>query len=265
MKTLLKILYGLLVLALGSAISWYLVVVVNMPKEKPTAATLRADSIFVDFVKRNDTWYENFRNQETHFHGQHGHHLLPIERQSSCLTCHDMYPHKKDRKRRAFNNQHGHFMTCMTCHLDPGTRGGAGYMWSDFGERNSVVEAGPYGLRRDGGGELENPGNLISRIVPVLRKGVETSAIFTPYDDPRHVAFRKAVTLGQAPDREAFRRDAEDKVGEPALGCRDCHATGTSFPFAELGFSAKRVEELTQSSVVGMIEDYDSFQFPVVD
>lgn len=264
MRALLRILYGLLALAVGALISWFLVVYVNEPHERDVLE-VRADSVFVDYVARQETWYADFRHQETHFHGVQGHHLLPIERQSSCLTCHDLYPHSEDRKRRAFNNQHGHFMTCLACHLEPGLRASAGYSWSSFDEVNSVTEAGPYGLRRDGAGRLENAGNLITRIVPVLRKGVEGSAIFTPYDDPRHVRFRAETVAGREPDREAFRRESEEKVGGPAMGCRDCHSAEATFPWTELGFVPGRVEELVQSSVVGMIEDYETFQFPVVD
>jgi hypothetical protein len=264
MKLFFKLLYGLLALLVGGLLSWYVVTEVNTPHQADPAI-LRGDTLFVDYVRRNATWYEDFFNQETHFHGVQQHHILPMEKQSSCLTCHDIYPHQQDPKRRSFNNQHGHWMSCLTCHLKPELRVGGGYVWSNFGENSSLTEAGPYGLRRDGNGELTGAGNLISRIVPVLHKGVERSAIFAPYDDPRHEAFRKAVIAGRNPDREAFRREAEEKVGGPALGCRDCHAAGSPFPWAELGFSAQRIEELTQSSVVAMIEDYELFQFPVAD
>jgi len=264
MKPLLKLLYGLLALAVGVAVSWYLVSFVNAPR-RLAPAEAAADSLFVDFIERTESYYADFRNQETHFHGVQRHHLLPLERQSSCLTCHDLYPHMRDPKRRAFNNQHGHFMTCLACHLDPALRSATSFMWSDFGVRSAVTEAGAYGLGRDGDGQLTNPSNLITRIVPVLQRGGDRTAVFTPYDDARHAAYRAELAGGGSPDREAFRRAAEEKVGGPALGCRDCHAQASAFPWSELGFSPRRVDELVQSSVVGMIEDYDSFQFPVND
>jgi hypothetical protein len=262
-KTLLKILYALSAVALGALVSVWLVHMAVSDHAAPVERSVD-HVVFVDHIAMMKTWFEDFRNRETHFHDRCDRVFLPIEEQESCLTCHSPIAHTKDERRRAFNNQHFHFMSCLVCHLDEERKQYLDYEWTSFGNDNSITQAGPYGLTRDGEGGLSGSKNFITKIVPVLNTGGR-AVIYTPYYDERYQSFRQDMVSGLEIDEDEFREFAEIQVGKKALTCLDCHAEDTEFPFAKLGFSVKRVHELTHSAAVGMVEDYDVFHFPVVD
>ena len=54
-----------------------------------------------------------------------------------------------------------------------------------------------------------------------------------------------------------------NSISKQPIVCTDCHNNEDPYvPFAELGYPPRRVEELTNSSVVGMIEKYKEFFLP---
>lgn len=258
-----RLLYGLVVLAAGSAFSAWLVWITNRPPHlAPPVPTSRRH--FADHVAELTTWFEDYRNQERHYHGLQPHGLLPLGQQEACLTCHTLFPHQQDRKRRSFYNQHSHFLTCLACHLSPEERGRTTLEWTDFGAQDSVAGRSPYGLDRLGSGALTGLDNFVSRIVPVLKAVDGRTLLFTPYDDKRYRQFRADAQSGLEIDEAEFREFAEENVGR-ALACLDCHTPESSFPWQALGFSESRTQELTRSAAVGMVENYESFQFPIVE
>lgn len=262
MKTLIRIIYALTLLTIGSLVSWYLVGLANSNHSRETPTPV-AETMFVDHIAQLESYFDDFKHREQHFHATTERVYLPLDQQSSCLTCHTLFPHDKDPRRRAFNNQHTHFLSCLACHLKPELVEHAVFRWTDFGEKNSITRQGGYGLNRDGEGRLSGSNNFISRIVPVLFEENSSATIFTPYGDRRHKAYREDLIRGKDVDKEAFRAMAEENVGPRALGCRDCHSVESDFPWSKLGFDKSRVEELTESSVVGMVEDYEGpFYFP---
>ena len=52
-------------------------------------------------------------------------------------------------------------------------------------------------------------------------------------------------------------------INEEPIDCESCHNTTQDYiPFAKLGYPPRRVEELTNTAVVGMIEKYEEFWIP---
>lgn len=263
-RTLIRLVYGLAVLALGSTIAVILVRLTNTTHHAELEK-VEARRVFADHIRQLETWFENYRNQERHYHGIQLHGLLPLGQQEACLTCHPLFPHGKDPKRRAFYNQHSHFLSCLACHLDGENRARTTLQWSSFGVENSVTAKGPYGLERLENGGLTGKGNYISRIVPVQKLADRSTLMFTPYDDQRYKEFRADAMSGLEIDEAQFREFAEDHVGPQALACLDCHAPEAAFPWTALGFSQGRVRELTHSAAVGMVENYEPFHFPTLE
>jgi hypothetical protein len=262
-KTVLRVGYGLSALALGSLIAVLLVRWTNVPhKEAPEK--IEAKRVFADHIRQLETWFENYRNQERHYHGIQLHGLLPLGQQEACLTCHPLFPHQKDPKRRAFYNQHSHFLSCLACHLRPEDRARTTLEWTSFGTDNSVTKLGPYGLERLETGGLTGKGNFISRIVPVQKQADRSTLLFTPYDDQRYKEFRADALGGLEIDEAQFREFAEEHVGDP-LTCLSCHTPEATFPWSALGFSQGRIHELTHSAAVGMVENYEPFHFPILE
>ncbi len=260
MKPILRWLYILTVLAAGAALSIFLVN--RAIHHDITLDEVVAPDPFPDYTLILNSYYKNFENRKTHFHQTEDRHFLPMEQQEVCLTCHSLWPHARDPKTRAFNNQHSRYMTCMGCHVEETSGRKVDFAWWDYAVDNSITREGPYGLTRDGNGVLSSEDNFITRIVPAFLDGSQISRIFTPYGTITYAEYRDAVRNGAEVDANAVRMEAEALMGSPARNCKDCHAEDALFPWEALGFRGTRLEEMIHSAVVGMIENYDSFYFP---
>jgi len=263
MSRLVKILYGFGALALGVVLS---VALIKTAVSHDTAVeeVALSDKNFPDYIEQLQTYYSNFENRKGHFHQTSERFLLPIEQQENCLTCHSLWPHKQDRRTRAFNNQHSRYMSCMVCHIDTKVGRPVDLEWYDFGVDNSITRQGPYGIKQLAENELSASDNFISKIVPVIRDGSNKTRVFTSYDTPLYSQFRDEVRAGKTVDSDKIRKEAEGLLGEKAMTCSTCHDEASEFPWDDLGFSGERLNELQHSAVVGMVEKYDSFYFPAV-
>ena len=259
----LRILYGLVALTLGTFISVTLIKAVvshDTPHESKTAPA----SQFPDYVEQLNSYYDSYENRQSHFHQTAKRFFLPMEKQENCLNCHSLWPHQKDVRTRAFNNQHSRYMSCMTCHLDEQTGRKVSFEWYNFGESNSITRQGPYGLTRNADAELTGADNFISKILPVIIDGDISTRLYTSYSTEEYVAYREAVDGGKPYDQNRLRATAEALVAEQALSCNSCHAEMSTFPWEKLGFKGDRLNEMRHSAVVGMVEKYESFYFPSV-
>ncbi len=263
MKKLLRVLYGLTLLAAGVAISvWLVGIAVSHDVELETEVL--SDSRFPDYVQQLNTYYDSYENRKDHFHQTKERYLLPMDEQENCLSCHSIWPHTKDLRTRSFNNQHSRYMSCMVCHIDEQPGRPVKYEWYDFGVDNSITRQGPFGVHRLADGSLSAEDNFISKIIPVITDGNIDTRLFTAYNTPQFVDYREAVDAGKFVDEVKVRTEAESLVGEQAITCSQCHSESSSFPWEILGFTGDRLNEMQHSAVVGMVEKYESFYFPPV-
>ena len=223
-----------------------------------------ADTLFPDYVEMMNSHFDNFENREDHFHQTEDRYMLPMEKQENCLSCHSLWPHKKNTRTRAFNNQHSRYMTCMVCHIDEQVGRPVSLAWYDFSINNSITRQGPYGIKRISGDGLSGSENFISKIMPLIVDGDLKSRIYANYDTPMYKDFREAVRMGKPTDANEIRRQAEALVGKEASSCSKCHSDSSDFPWTELGFTGARLDEMQHSAVVGMVEKYEKFYFPAV-
>lgn len=263
MKRLLKILYGFAALALGIFISVSLVRKV-VSHESAHEAEIVVESAFPDYVEQFNTYYDSFENRKKHFHQSSARELLPMEQQENCLTCHSLWPHHKDARTRAFNNQHSRYLSCMVCHVDEQPGRILSMEWYDFGVDNSITRQGPFGVVRTATGGLSGADNFISKIVPVIVDGSISTRLYTSYSTLQYQQYRQAVEAGEQVDAQQMRQESEALVSKQATTCGVCHAENTDFPWESLKFIGDRLDEMQHSAVVGMVEKYESFYFPPV-
>ncbi|MCF7824579.1 MAG: hypothetical protein K9N35_10460 [Candidatus Marinimicrobia bacterium] len=263
MKRFPKILYGLGVLCLGIFLS---ISLINKATSHDTAhvEVAPADTLFPDYVKMFNTYYKQFENRKGHFHQTAERTMLPMEKQENCLTCHSLWPHQKDNRTRAFNNQHSRYMTCMVCHIDEQVGRPVKFEWYDFGVDNSITREGPFGIERIADKGLSAEENFITRIVPIIVDGDIKSRLFATYETPVYRQFREDSRAGVTVNAQEVRKQAEALLGKTPLTCSQCHAEASQFPWAELGFAGMRADEMLHSAVVGMVEKYENFYFPAV-
>ncbi len=263
MKKMLKALYGLVLLALGIYFSVFLVkIAVSHDTDHETQAT--SESKFPDYVEQINSYYDSYDNRKDHFHQTEKRYFLPMADQENCLSCHSLWPHQKDVRTRAFNNQHSSYLSCMVCHIDEQPGRPVSFEWYNFGVDNSITRKGPFGVARKADGSLSASDNFITKIIPVISDGDVKTRLFTTYDTPMYAEYRQAVDAGNVVDEQKVRQEAEALVGEAATTCGMCHAEASDFPWAALGFGGDRLDEMRHSAVVGMIEKYESFYFPPV-
>ena len=263
MKKALKLLYGLLAFVLGTFVSITLIKAVVSHDAPHATATLPA-SRFPDYVEQLNSYYDSYENRQTHFHQTAERTFLPMDQQENCLTCHALWPHEKDLRTRAFNNQHSRYMSCMSCHIDEKQGRPVKFEWYSFGVDNSITRQGGYGLTRNADAKLSGSDNFISKILPVTYDGRIKTRLYTPYNAPHLKEYRISVDAGKYVDEVKARKDAEALVGDKAMTCSNCHSELSSFPWEELGFKGDRLNEMRHSAVVGMVEKYESFYFPPV-
>ncbi len=263
MKKALKLLYGLAALILGIFVSVTLIKAV-VSHDTPRETEVLFDSRFPDYVEQLNSYYDSYENRQGHFHQTRERYLLPMDLQENCLNCHSLWPHEKDLRTRAFNNQHSRYMTCLGCHIDEKPGRPVKFEWYDFGEDNSITRQGAFGLTRDVDGKLSGADNFISNILPVIYDGDIKTRLYTPYSSEQMIEYRNSVNAGKYVDEMKIRAEAEALVGKQASTCSTCHSESSSFPWEALGFKGERLNEMRHSAVVGMVEKYESFYFPPV-
>ncbi|NQV29989.1 MAG: hypothetical protein HQ508_03790 [Candidatus Marinimicrobia bacterium] len=263
MKTLLKVLYGFVALALGIFFSVALIKAV-VSHDAPHETEVLSDSRFPDYVVQLNKYYESFQNKRGHFHQTQERVFLPMKDQENCLNCHSLWPHTKDQRTRSFNNQHSRYMSCLVCHIDDQRGRRVNLEWTNFGVDNSLTRQGPFGVNRLAEDKLSGSENFITKIVPLIIDGSIKTRLFTPYNTPAYVEYRESVDAGRYVDEAKMRVEAEALVGEKAATCSVCHSEAGTFPWTTLGFTGDRLNEMQHSAVVGMVEKYDSFYFPPV-
>jgi hypothetical protein len=184
------------------------------------------------------------------------------QNQPVCVICHRLYAHGKDKKVRAILNMHEGYIACYVCHSrrdDVHREGKAAtadkrieFLWVDreTGEFTNKVE-GEYG-------------KYPAQIFPVEYSGQETGHIFTPIRQEDAQEFLK-ILPGLTKDQAL---EARAKLHEPlskeAVSCEDCHKKDGYLNFKSLGFPQQRIDHLTSTEFVGMINNYKTFHLPSV-
>jgi len=63
--------------------------------------------------------------------------------------------------------------------------------------------------------------------------------------------------------RSQMKKLVHKDMNKKPIECNQCHQEESPYlPFAELGYPPRRVDELTNTSVVGMIDKYKEFYIP---
>ncbi|NQV14657.1 hypothetical protein HQ531_04300 [bacterium] len=263
MNRTLKLLYGLGALMLGTLLSISLINAIVSHENIPIVEEA-TDNSFPNYIEQLNNYYDNYENRKKHFHSAEERYYLPIEEQENCLTCHSIWPHSKDVKTRAFNNQHSRYLTCLVCHIDEKPGRTISFDWYNFGVDNSITRQGPYGILNITESEMSGAHNFISKILPVIVDGSLKTRLYTNYNAPAYFEYRQAVIAGEQVDEALVRQEAEVLISKNARDCISCHSEETDFPWEGLGFIGERQDEMLHSAVVGMVQKYETFYFPSV-
>lgn len=194
----------------------------------------------------------------------HFHHIgMTVESDESnvCVRCHGAVPHDKSKTIRAFLNMHAFFIACETCHIkQKPDQGPWAFRWYD--KVHGKVVANPPGLVTT---EIEKYGNYGTKIAPGM---LASDGSFRFLNDDGERSFVNEYLK----NKEGLSSTAQSKmkkvihrmVDEKPLLCEGCHTASqaTYIPFAELGYPPRRIQQLTNTEVVGMVQKYREFYIP---
>jgi hypothetical protein len=202
-----------------------------------------------------------------HFHNLPPQDRTVLGRKNVCFLCHGDYPHSKEPMVRTLLNMHTQFIGCMTCHADERKAPEATLVFNWLNYSGIAVKGRPFGteVESDTGYPVETD-DWYSKIV-VYRKadGAETLIEITA-DDPQAREFAAIPTKISDHDREALKKQFHKLVGQKGRFCSRCHTEEAKsyLPLRRLGFSDRRIHDLTNLNIVGLVQKYREFYMPTL-
>jgi hypothetical protein len=194
--------------------------------------------------------------------------VMEEDKTSTCVNCHGDVPHDESKEIRSFLNMHAFYTACQTCHIRPEDKSAKyTFRWYDTGTGEQSVN--PQALveiehKYAEGAEDNYPayGNYGAKIAP----GTYTDNIFTFIQGTSKEiveSYRKEVEGMSQKKKSQMIKLIHNGISKQPIVCTECHNSEDPYlPYAEMGYPPRRVEELTNSSVVGMIEKYKEFFLP---
>lgn len=188
---------------------------------------------------------------------------------SNCVLCHGNVPHDKSKEVRSFLNMHAFYTACETCHIRPENKNEKiEFRWYDknTGKRTenpvALVEIEKAYAHIDGA-SYPTYGNYGAKIAPGVIEGGGFRFLHSNNDKAfveRYLAEEKLLSQKQ---KSQMKKLMHSGINEEPIECDQCHQEKNSYiPFAELGYPPRRVDELINTSVVGMIDKYKEFYIP---
>ncbi len=218
------------------------------------------------FQEKESPILKEFKQQKKMEEHRHFHHFAdlpeaPEALQPTCFICHSKLPHGKTKKIRAMLNMHTNFFACETCHLDVKEGETIVYKW--YSPIQEHPEGPFFGTAYDPEtGELKRAVDHLSKIAPFYQNGANLSPTLHMQKAELakdYVKIRDQLTPEQRGGiTKKFHVDIRPKGPE----CQTCHSSKSILDFTKLGFSQKRITDLENLSIKGMITKYDEFYLP---
>lgn len=200
-----------------------------------------------------------------HFHNAPAQDVTTLGAKNVCFICHGDFPHSKEPMIRTLLNMHTQFVGCMTCHADDRKVPEAmlTLRWLNFS--GIKVSGKPFGtdVARDTGYLLPTD-DVYSKIVPYARIDGQEKMLEVTMDDPEAREFAKIQHKLSDHDRDAVKKTFHRNVSPKGRFCTRCHTeeARSYVPFRELGFSERRVRDLTNLNFIGLMQKYKNFYMP---
>ncbi len=196
-----------------------------------------------------------------HFHNIADFPQLPEKDRPVCYICHSDYPHNKSKKVRSLLNIHTQFFVCETCHIENKKEEVVVYKWYDPFQTDPK---GPFfGTSYDAeSGALVEVEDLFSKIAPYLVKGDQLESEIQKQDAPLAKDYMKVRDKLTPEQRDSVKNKFHVGIKPKGHECKICHSKDSILQFSKLGFADKRILDLEQLNIKGMITKYEDFYLP---
>ena len=207
------------------------------------------------------------RNTERlrHFHNVPLVNKVLLGKKSICFSCHGDYPHSKEPMIRTLMNMHTQFAGCMTCHNDPRKikESTLSFEWLNYS--GIEVKGKPFGISKDEKtGYLSTTDDYYSKIVVYTNQGNEKKLLEITEDTQEAKEFLAIRDKLTDIDKEAIKKGFHRNVMPKGRFCSRCHTDEKKsyLPFRKLGFSDRRISDVTNLNIIGLVEKYKTFYMP---
>ena len=230
----------------------WLIQMLYFPKAKASTSAVTLKTVSSEHMFRA-IWQETEPVSKGHFHMVDASIFQSAPFEPICRTCHGTYAHSKEKKIRSILNSHEGFLACAVCHVrkDPADETFS-FTWVDRETgRTSMTVEGEYG-------------KFPAKIFPKRVSASGQESIIRPISEnaaQEYLKYKDKFTPDQVAQAKA---KLHEHVSKKPVLCNECHRKDGYLNFAELGFPKNRVDHLTSSEVVTMIEKYETFYLPEV-
>jgi len=208
---------------------------------------------------------QRFTERMRHFHNEPVEDLVTAGKKTVCFYCHGDFPHSKQRMVRTLLNMHTQFTGCMTCHADPDKVPEDRYRFRWLNYSGIFVKGSPFGtnLNAQTGFPVKTD-DYFSKIVVYATSGDEEKLLEVPELFGKGEEFLSIREQLSERDRNALKKRFHSLVMPKGRACARCHTAEEKsyLPFRDLGFSDQRVADLTNLSMVGIVDKYREFYLP---
>jgi hypothetical protein len=208
---------------------------------------------------------QRFTERMRHFHNEPEEDLLTLGKKQVCFFCHGDFPHSKQRMVRTLLNMHTQFIGCMTCHTDPRKVPEEAYRFQWLNYSGIDVQGPPFGTSiQSETGFLVETDDYFSKIVIYDTRGEPERLLEITEELPEVQEFLAVRETLSDQDREALTKRFHALVSPKGRFCSRCHAPEQEsfMPFRSLGFSERRVDDVTNLNIVGIVDRYRDFYLP---
>lgn len=200
-----------------------------------------------------------------HFHNLPAQDVTTLGAKNVCFSCHGDIPHSKEPMIRTLLNMHTQFIGCMTCHVDDRrvAESALKLRWLNFS--GIPVTGKPFGTEVEPDtGYLLPTDDVYSKIVPYVHADGQEKLLEITMDDPEAREFAKIQHKLSDHDREAVKKTFHRDVSPKGRFCSRCHTeeSRSYVPFRELGFSDRRIRDVTNLNIIGLVQKYKNFYMP---
>ena len=228
------------------------------------------DKLGITKVKEESSLLGKLREERTteklrHFHNAPLVNKVLLGKKSICFSCHGDYPHSKEPMIRTLMNMHTQFVGCMTCHNDPRKvkESTLSFEWLNYS--GIEVKGKPFGLSKDEAtGYLTTTDDYYSKIVAFTNENNEKKLLEITEDEKEAKEFLSIRDSLSDLDKEAIKKSFHKIVMPKGRFCSRCHTEEKKsyLPFRKLGFSDRRISDVTNLNIIGLVEKYKIFYMP---
>lgn len=208
---------------------------------------------------------DRFTEKKRHFHHELKADKVNLGKKPVCFECHGDYPHSKEPMIRTLMNMHTQFAGCMTCHVNEKKVAEKNYSFKWLNYSGIEVKGKPFGTDiNPETGYLKETDDLYSKIVVYSNASGQEELLEVTEENPEVQEFLKVKDQLNDRDKEALKKRFHRIVKPKGRFCSKCHTEEDKslLPFRQLGFSDRRISDLTNLNIIGIVEKYKKFYMP---